>query len=245
MTYCGSDIRLASIEQKRNPYFNKLDCDINNITNDNKKKMMMRWQRLWVHRVITSRNSYASANSIYPSSMIEKDLWIQNIMDISAYIPTKYSTKNPPLIVHAPSKKNIKGTKYIENTINELKQKGYEFEYKRIEGLANTEARKIYKEDADIIIDQLLLGGFGSLSVEAMYYGKPVICYLLEDVMQEHYPDVPIISATIESLPEKLIWLLDNPEERERIGKEGRGYAEQHFDSEKLNAALFKLYSNL
>jgi glycosyltransferase involved in cell wall biosynthesis len=78
-----------------------------------------------------------------------------------------------------------------------------------------------------------------------MYFGKPVCCFLLEEVRQEFFPDCPIVNCSIDTLEEKLAWLLDHPEDRERIGRQGHVYAKKHFDSEMITDRLLDLYQNL
>jgi len=245
MTYCGSDIRLMEIERKRNPYWELLRGRGNDSKYDWLKKWRMRWERLWVNYVIAPRNSYAPALTVFPNNRIVKDIWIHNIMDITSFKPESYETKTPPLLVHAPSHKGVKGTAYIERSIDELRKQSYSFKYLRIEDSDNSETRRIIRDEADIIIDQLVIGAFGTFAVEGMFFGKPVVGYLIEDVMKEHYPDCPIVNVTIENITDKLAWLIDNPTERVRLGREGRTYVERYFDSEKVNKKLWSLYQSI
>lgn len=245
MTYCGSEVRLIEVEKKRNPYSHLLKISRDDPKYDRKKKFIMRWQRLWVNRFFAIRNIYASAIHVIPKHKVEKDIWVNNTMDLDAYRPHTYKTKEIPVLIHAPSEVGIKGTEYIEKAIEELKLKGYKFEYRRLQNVLNAEAQRIYKEEADIIIDQFILGGFGNLAVEAMYYGKPVLCYIIDEVKEKHYPDCPIVNANIDNLKEKIIWLIENPGERIRLGKEGRAFVEQHFDRKKINQKLWDMYQLL
>ena len=89
-----------------------------------------------------------------------------------------YKNDDKPVhIVHAPTNRAIKGTKYIIEAIDKLKNNGANFKFTLIEDLTNSDARKLY-ENADILVDQLLAGFYGGLSVEFMALGKPVICYI-------------------------------------------------------------------
>ena len=50
---------------------------------------------------------------------------------------------------------------------------------------------------ADIIIDQVLIGAYGQYTVEMLYLGKPVICYIRKD-LRPYYPEnLPVISASL------------------------------------------------
>ncbi|CCQ96872.1 conserved hypothetical protein [[Clostridium] ultunense Esp] len=112
-----------------------------------------------------------------------------------------------PLIIHAPTQPRFKGTEYIENALQRLKEKGLSFRYKRIEGMSNRDALKAYQE-ADLVVDQILCGSYGLFAVEGMSLGKPVVGYIREDLALT-YPEMPpIVSAnptTIAQVLEELI----------------------------------------
>ena len=80
------------------------------------------------------------------------------------------------------------------------------------------------------------------MAFEGMYYGKPVVSYLIESVKEEHFPDCPVVNAHIGNLHEKLAWLIEHPEERIRLGKEGRAFVEKHLDLEEINKKLWEIY---
>ena len=245
MTYCGSDIRLIEIEKTRNPYAGLLKIGLDDPRFDPKKKRQMRWQRLWVDKVIAPRNLYASASAVFPKAEIEKDIWLHNTMDVRAYVPIVFETKDVPLLVHAPSEPGIKGTEYVKVAIEELRRRGMRFDFLLLEDRPHAEVQRILRDEADIVLDQFLLGGFGSLAVEGMYYGKPVVGYLIESVRAEHYPDCPIVNATIDDLADKLAWLIAHPKERVRLGREGREFVERHFDRDKVGRQVMELYRSL
>lgn len=244
MTYCGSDVRLYEVERARNPYASMLPTAQFGPRADRRKKIKMRWQNLWVDRFTAVRNLYAHATRVIPSRKVERDIQVNTTVDIAAYEPKEYRTNKVPLIVHAPSSPVFKGTEYIEEAIEALRGEGHKFEYRRLHGVPNQEAHRIYREEADIIIDQILGGGFGTLATEAMYYGKPVCCYLIDEVL-EWYPDCPIVNCNVGNLREKLVWLIEHPEERIRLGVAGRRFAEKHFSREKVNLQVWELYHEL
>lgn len=243
MTYCGSDIRLIEIEAMRNPYWRLLRIGLDSPRFDNLKKWRMRWHRLWVDRVFAPRNLHAYARVVFPESTIEKGMWPHNVLDMNAYRPLTYSTKDRPLLVHAPSEPGIKGTEYVRAAVEKLRERGLRFDFQLLEGRPHEEVQRILRDHADIVLDQFLLGGFGLLAVESMYYGKPVVGYLIERVRAEHFPDCPIVNASIDDLAEKLAWLIERPEERIRLGREGRAFVERHLDRDRVGRQLLELYA--
>jgi len=246
MSYCGSDIRLIYIENKRNPYADRLRISSDHPKFDNKKILMMKWQNLWCHKFTALRNLVDSAREVIPEEKLLSDQWINNLGFSIKNCPEieDVHTQNPPLLIHAPSEPNIKGTEYVRQAIRTLQEKGLEFEYEELQKVPNEQAQEIYRK-ADIIIDQFLIGGIGTLAFEGMGYGKPVVAYVLEDVIEKYMPDCPIFNATIGNLPERLEQLIVTSELRVKLGKQGIEFVKKHLDPVKINEAVIDLYSSL
>ncbi len=245
MTYCGSDIRLQEVERRRNPYARLIEnAGKFGPSYDGRKKRRMWWQSLFVDRFTAVRNLYAHAITVIPAHKIERRIEVNTTVDVSAYAPADYATKDVPVIVHAPSSPKFKGTEYVERAIEELKGEGYKLEYRRLHGVPNDEAHRIYREESDIIVDQLLGGGFGTLAVEGMYYGKPVCCYLIDEIY-EVYPDCPIVNCNVDDFKARLARLLENPDERVRLGRQGRAFVEKYFSRDEVNRRVWEMYLEL
>jgi len=244
MTYCGSDIRLMEVERKRNPYWQLIDSKSNRPEQDKNKIKMMKFQSRWVDRFIAVRNLIAPVATVIPREKLITDIWVNNAFDVAKLLQRPLHYNTVPVIVHAPSAPGVKGTKYIQAAIAELRSEGWQFEYREVAGMPNSEAQRLYQE-CDIIIDQLLLGGFGNLAVEGMALGKPVCCYLIEEVKEQYFPDCPILNCTIENLASRLRWLIQNPEEIRRIGFLGREYVRRHFNTEEIFEQLLRVYKCL
>ncbi|SNR85361.1 Glycosyltransferase involved in cell wall bisynthesis [Anaerovirgula multivorans] len=148
-----------------------------------------------------------------------------------------------PIIVHAPTHRGFKGSDIIEATINRLKQEK-SLVYINIEGKSHKEALKCYQQ-ADIVIDQILCGAYGNVSVEAMALGKAVICYIRPDLMKMYPDDLPIVSANPDNLYDQLKKLVEDSEKRHEIGKEGRRYVEKYHEGSKVIKQLISIYENL
>ncbi len=158
-------------------------------------------------------------------------------------------TARPLKVLHAPSDPLVKGTKFLEAALETLRAEGIAFEYIRIEGMANAEAKGHY-ETADLLVDQLLCGWYGALSAELMALGKPVICYLREadfkylpaDIVQ----NLPILNANPETITNVLRDVLRmSREELREIGIKSRRYIEWLQGDSALAARLEKHYLQL
>lgn len=82
-------------------------------------------------------------------------------------------------VVHAPTDRPVKGTKYIIDAVNRLQTEGHKIDLILVENRTNAEALKIY-QTADLAIDQLFIGWYGAFSVEVMKMGKPVMAFIRE-----------------------------------------------------------------
>ena len=151
--------------------------------------------------------------------------------------------KETPLILHAPTNPDFKGTFYIEKVVEKLKEE-FNFDYRRIEKMNHDEVIKIY-EDADIIIDQVLCGSYGLLSVESMALGKPVLTYIRPDLVSTFSAELPIVNTNPDNLYEQVKRLIKNPKLRRELGVKGRRYAEKYHADDIVVDQLLAVYSNL
>lgn len=112
-----------------------------------------------------------------------------------------------PVVVHAPSHRGVKGTRFVLDAVRRLEAEGVPLEFVLVEGRTQAEARREY-ERADLVVDQLLLGWYGALAVEAMALGKPVVCFLREGdlggVPAAMRAELPLIRATPDTVYEVL-----------------------------------------
>ena len=143
-------------------------------------------------------------------------------------------------IVHAPSSRRKKGTDFIEVSIDELRKRGHRVELVLAENLPAHKIKELY-EQADIGIDQVLYGWHGKVSVELMALGKPVVCFI-EDELKKFRPDLPIVSARPGNLTDVLEALVKDTERRKLIGQQSIQYVAKYHDVERVIDELFHLY---
>jgi glycosyltransferase involved in cell wall biosynthesis len=140
--------------------------------------------------------------------------------------------------------KNIKGTPFIIAAIEKLQREGFEIEKMIIENIPINKMR-FYQAQADIVVDQLIYGHWGSTAVECMALGKPVICHLnkrWKENFMTNYPEynsLPIIEADTSSIYKVLKELIQDKERRENAGIASRKFVEAHY-SPKTNAKILQ-----
>jgi glycosyltransferase involved in cell wall biosynthesis len=133
-------------------------------------------------------------------------------------------------IVHAPSKRAVKGTEAVIVAVEGLRSRGAPVELDLVEGVPHREARKRFA-DADVIVDQLRIGWYGMFAIESMALGKPVVCFLDEDAAAETDAafglELPIIRSSEQELPNVLERLVETRNRLPELGRRSREYAER------------------
>ena len=138
--------------------------------------------------------------------------------------------------------RNIKGSKYVFEAVAKLQREGYNCELIDIESVHIKDMRYIQSQ-ADLVIDQLIYGHWGSSSLEAIALGKPVICYFNKawknNYVRNFSIDVwPFIEADTSSIYGVIKNLLDDPSLIMKYSKLSTEFAAKQLDIES-NAKNF------
>ena len=164
-------------------------------------------------------------------------------LDLRPFTPVPPSDAARPLVVHAPSNREKKGTRFVIEACEQLP-----VELDIVEGVPHDVARERYAR-ADIVVDQLNAGWHGLFALESMALGKPVVAHLKPDVVERSAAGygirLPIVPATAETLVEALRPLVEQPALRREIGAESRAYVEQVHDADRVADRLIDLYRSL
>jgi glycosyltransferase involved in cell wall biosynthesis len=164
-------------------------------------------------------------------------------LDLRPFTPVPPSDAARPLVVHAPSNRERKGTRYVIEACAQLP-----VELDIVEGVPHEEARARYAR-ADIVVDQLNAGWHGVFALEAMALGKPVVTHLKPDVVERSAEGygvrLPIVPAAKDNLVDALRPLVEQPALRREIGAASRAYVEQVHDIDRIAARLLDLYRSL
>lgn len=235
MHHWGNDVRFHDLARINNPYVYTGDSP------SNEK----------IHRRLSAISKYIKQAIVqdyevlpYVEKYYERVHILPLAIDIKKFSPSyPDKAKKRPLILHAPTNPDFKGTAYVEKAIEELKAT-HSFDYRRIEKMRNAEVVKLYRE-ADIIVDQIRCGSYGLLSVESMALGKPVIGYIRPDLAERFPAGLPIVNGNPDNIKEKIKMLIENPAERNRLGMKGRSYVEAVHHRDVVTRKLLGIYSQL
>ena len=103
-------------------------------------------------------------------------------------------------------------------------------------------ARHPLYAEADIVIDQLLLGWYGNFSIEAMACGRPVVAFIRDDLPALAGYAPPIRSATPDSIQHVLAELVENVTLRRSLADAGREYVGRVHAPERIAQRLVECY---
>ena len=235
MHHWGNDVRFHDQAKMKNPFVYTGDSPSNELIDERLTNI----SKIIKEAIVQDYEVFEYVKDYY-----EKVHVLPIAIDLSKFTPHfPLLKKEKLLILHAPTNPSFKGTTYIEEVVQEL-QKIYAFDYKRIEKMNHEDVISLY-EKADIIIDQVLCGSYGLLSVESMALGKPVVTYIRPDLVSTFPSDLPIVNANPDTLYDKVKLLLENPALRLNLGILGREYVKKHHDHHVVADQLISIYSQL
>lgn len=240
--WLGSDIRIPEVEFQDNPYYastfyNGYEYQYESLQKS--RQIQKRFAEAGFVTVVAPGMSQYIQRDICPQVYIVPQRVV--LSDFCPAYPDPNRTR--PIIVHSPSNLIVKGTSVVLKVIERLKTK-YDFEFILVHKMKRNEALNLMQR-ADIFLDQFILGHHGMATLEAMAFGKPVLCYIKPSMVEEYPPDCPIINANPDNLADVLEPLLKDGRLRYEIGQRSRAYVEKYHDATKLAQKLVEIYRKL
>ena len=147
--------------------------------------------------------------------------------------------------------RNLKSTHIYVPLVEQLRAEGHDVELIFFKDVPNRELR-FYQAQADIVVDMLTFGWFGANVREALMLGKPVVCYLrpewLDDMRREipgYVDELPVVSATPETVHDVLAELVSNRDKRIELGRRSREFAVKWHSASVAAQRFDSIYGNL
>jgi hypothetical protein len=160
------------------------------------------------------------------------------------YNNDKFKQKNNLLIFHSSYIKNsgrdlfgkdIKGTQFVIDAVDKLKKEGHRINF-IFHDKTHSSQMRFYQAQADIVIDQLIYGWWGSTTVESLALGKPTICYLRAEWKSfflktfPEYKSLPIIEANTKIIYDVLKKVIVDKNYRDQKAAEAIQFSNLHFN---------------
>lgn len=236
----GSEARLRSKAIEKNPYHffdlkeEKIEL-LKFVWSENKQKEYVRHICELVDRVYVNDEeiqTYVPIGKIIPRAFRARD-----------FKPSLESQRRVR-VLHAPNKRGIKGSEFVFAAVENLRKQNIDFEFVLVENMTHEQSLKAY-EQADIVIDQLRIGWYGVLTVEAMSMGKPVLCYIREDLAHHLGQDPPLMITNPERLAHDLKKIIEDESLRVAIGQRAKSYFDRIHSHQVVAQLLVTEYKAL
>jgi len=152
-------------------------------------------------------------------------------------------------ILHTPNHRGFKGTEFLIDAVEKLKNEGLRIELILCENLPNDRVREMMGE-VDILAEQFI-APYAMSGLEGMSSGLPVMTNMSNDQylrvfrLYSYLNECPILSTTPETLKENLRVLVTHPELREQLGKAGRQYVEKYHSEETAQYLFGSIYRKI
>jgi glycosyltransferase involved in cell wall biosynthesis len=167
--------------------------------------------------------------------------WVPQVIDLSDWPPPPDPPAGEEIVVaHAPRDPGAKGTRYVVEAVDRLRAEGLPIRLDLLTDRPHDEVRAAFGR-CHIGVDQLLRGVYGNVAIELMASGRPVLANTQR--MKSVGVDTPIVDASPATIADRLRDLVEDPQRRRRLGKEGREYAERRHGLDSVTGDLVELYA--
>lgn len=167
-------------------------------------------------------------------------------VDTAELIPAEAASHEGFKIVHAPNHPWLKGTEYLRAAVQRLQEEGKRVELVILQGCSHTRVLEEIK-NCDLVADQFLIGAYSRFAIEGMALGRPVICYLREDLLpfNKIWRECPILNTDPDRLYENIGKLYADGKLKDELGKKGRAYIEKYHSLDYIGEELDKVITGL
>jgi hypothetical protein len=163
-------------------------------------------------------------------------------INIEDYTENTVQREFNPIVIHAPSYREVKGTKYIVDAVDKLKSEGLLFEFKLLENIPFRDVLQYYT-DGDIMVGQILAPGGGKQEREGLASGMVV----LSNMSYLKYPqkiasDCPIVDVNRDNIYAVLKTVIQDYKLRSELSLRGRSWVEKEHN---VNFLVNDIVNNL
>jgi glycosyl transferase family 1 len=247
VTFQGCDARMKMLSRERLSTSACAECDVAWCTPAMDALRQERIQKVCayadhVFAVNPDLMHYLPGAEFLPYASVNPNEWTAGGTSV---VPA--ARRGPFRILHMPTNRSIKGTKYVEQACAQLRAEGLPVELMLVERVPHGQVKALIAQ-ADAVVDQLLIGWYGALTVEAMAMGKPVLCYLRDDDLKRYvsfHERIPIVRTTKGTLAQDLRALFQSPARRQDLGRAGRQFVLDVHDPMKIAAKTVAAYHDI
>ena len=213
----------------------------------------------WQKKLIKDARKYADSILVSTPDLLDiipEARYYPVVLDIEKFKldlnNVKPNIKNPNKIVilHAPSNIDMKGTSIIHKVLKEIEKESNgsvelklmadeDEKYDRIYTVSRYDLFNLYIE-ADIVVDQLIIGWYGLQAVEALLSNNKVISYIDNRYKKYLYANCPIYSADANTLKSVVYQCIEDI--KNGIDNENLEWVNHYHTIEKNNERLIQAW---
>ena len=212
------------------------------------------WRGRPARRVKTMKRTFRQARLVDKQlvcapcyyEVVDNSIVLPLALDLSDYSYHEWHSDIKNLtIMHCPTNRMAKKSDYIEAALDRLRSEGYHFTYKCITNVTHAQLKEEYIS-SDIVIDQHY-AWYGTVSVEAMALGRPVVSGYRPHVCHydKRFENLPIINADVYNIYDVLKDILDGKYDLESISKACREFVMKTHDLKSVTNQLIELYESI
>lgn len=179
------------------------------------------------------------------------------VLDAERWRPNVHTGTERVVVLHShalesrsKSERNIKGTPVINEVMKRVCERHEHVEYRLVTGLSSRQMLS-EQQQAQIVIDQIHYGHWGSSGIEAMGTGAVVVAFLRPEWManfRRKFPQyselIPVVSATAETLESVIEQLVTDEKRRQDLSTQSVEFARGFYDPLSVAQDLVKALSN-
>lgn len=168
--------------------------------------------------------------------------WLPLVVDVDRFADAAARAgvvpleRERPVVLHAPSNPRLKGTAAVEEALLAMERDGL-VSYRRLDGVPHAQMADVVAE-ADVVVDQVVLGNPGVLVAEALAAGRLVVAHLAPTVRARFGGDLPVLEADAGSLRDVLEQALADRAGHQQLAAAGPAWAREHHDGRRAAAVL-------
>jgi glycosyltransferase involved in cell wall biosynthesis len=229
-TFHGSDIRLERVHREINPLSSAFVSPSR--LGDERIEKSIRVMRMYADRMFVSSVNYLA--------YVPDACYLQRVIDLAAWPERPVDQREVPVLVHAPTRRGTKGTDLILAALDDLRVDGVRFDLRLLEQVPHDEVRSEMAA-ADVLLDNVVAGSYGIVSLEAMACGKVAVANL-SDAIRARHPDAPVVHVTPDTIREVLRGLLEDRPRRQVLAARGRPFVASVHDADVVARQLVEAY---
>jgi hypothetical protein len=244
MTFYGDDVRMVDLSVTRNPHTH---LGLAGLYEEFARRDV--WKRTLVAELARNDVTMFATNPDLLAGLPSEAAFVPyGNVDPAAHVPAPPRVAGTLRFIHMPTDRDVKGTSLFVSAVEQLRQEGVDCSLTLIERMSNRQALAALFEH-DVLLDQLRVGWFGAVAVEAMAMAKPAVAYLHPDdklrTPTGYAAALPIIEASPDDVLATLRAITMMPRcKLVAAGSEARRFVEVWHAPEIVARAMLDAYVN-